>query len=45
MRINRIEVFLVGHEWNNLVLVRVHTDTGLSGLGEGTMQPPVDLRR
>lgn len=38
MRINRIEVFLVGHEWNNLVLVRAHTDTGLSGLGEGTMQ-------
>jgi galactonate dehydratase len=38
VRINRIEVFLVGHEWNNLVLVRVHTDTGLSGLGEGTMQ-------
>lgn len=38
VRINRIEVFLVGREWNNLVLVRAHTDTGLSGLGEGTMQ-------
>ena len=31
-------MFLVGHGWNNLVLTRVHTDTGLSGLGEGTMQ-------
>jgi len=31
-------VFLVGHGWNNLVLTRVHTDTGLTGLGEGTMQ-------
>lgn len=38
MKVSRVEVFLVGHEWNNLVLVRVHTDTGLTGLGEGTMQ-------
>jgi len=38
VKVNRIEVFLVGHEWNNLVLVRAHTDAGLSGLGEGTMQ-------
>ena len=38
MKVTRVEVFLVGHEWNNLVLTRVHTDTGLSGLGEGTMQ-------
>ncbi len=38
MRVNRVEVFLVGHGWNNLVLTRVHTDTGLTGLGEGTMQ-------
>ena len=38
MKVSSVEVFLVGHEWNNLVLVRVRTDTGLSGLGEGTMQ-------
>ena len=38
MKVARVEVFLVGHGWNNLVLTRVHTDTGLSGLGEGTMQ-------
>ncbi|MGB3583736.1 MAG: mandelate racemase/muconate lactonizing enzyme family protein, partial [Roseiarcus sp.] len=38
MKVARVEIFLVGHGWNNLVLTRVHTDTGLSGLGEGTMQ-------
>jgi galactonate dehydratase len=38
VKVTRVEIFLVGHGWNNLVLTRVHTDTGLSGLGEGTMQ-------
>ena len=38
VKVSRVETFLVGHEWNNLVIARVHTDTGLSGLGEGTMQ-------
>jgi galactonate dehydratase len=38
VKVSSVEVFLVGHEWNNLVLVRVRTDTGVSGLGEGTMQ-------
>lgn len=38
VKISRVEVFLVGREWNNLVIARVHTDNGLSGLGEGTMQ-------
>ena len=38
MKVVRVEIFLVGHEWNNLVLTRVHTDNGLTGLGEGTMQ-------
>ena len=38
MKVTRVEIFLVGHEWNNLVITRVHTDNGLSGLGEGTMQ-------
>ena len=38
MQISRVEVFLLGHRWNNLVVTRVHTNTGLTGLGEGTMQ-------
>ena len=38
VKVARVEVFLVGREWNNLVIARVHTDNGLSGLGEGTMQ-------
>jgi len=38
VRITRIETFLVGHGWNNLLFTRLHTDTGLSGVGEGTMQ-------
>ncbi len=38
MKVARVEVFLVGREWNNLVIARAHTDTGVSGLGEGTMQ-------
>ncbi len=38
MKVTRVEIFLVGHGWNNLVFARLHTDTGLSGVGEGTMQ-------
>jgi galactonate dehydratase len=38
VKVTRVEVFLVGREWNNLVIARVHTDKGVSGLGEGTMQ-------
>ena len=38
LKIARVEIFLVGREWNNLVIVRLHTDDGLTGLGEGTMQ-------
>lgn len=38
LRIGSVETFLVGREWNNLLLVRVRTDDGLSGVGEGTMQ-------
>ncbi len=38
MKVVRVEVFLVGREWNNLVIARAHTDKGVSGLGEGTMQ-------
>jgi galactonate dehydratase len=38
VKVSRVEIFLVGHGWNNLVLTRVQTDTGLTGVGEGTMQ-------
>ncbi|KAA0691968.1 mandelate racemase/muconate lactonizing enzyme family protein [Neorhizobium sp. P12A] len=34
----RIETFLVGRPWNNLLIVRITADNGLTGLGEGTMQ-------
>src|SRR3546814_5232721 len=32
------ETFLVGRPWNNLLFVRLHTEDGLTGVGEGTMQ-------
>ncbi|KAJ54439.1 hypothetical protein ACMU_17145 [Actibacterium mucosum KCTC 23349] len=38
MNIVRLETFLVGRDWNNLLLVRLTTDSGLTGVGEGTMQ-------
>ena len=34
VRITQIETFLVGTEWRNFTICRVHTDTGLTGLGE-----------
>jgi galactonate dehydratase len=37
MRIARIETFTVGAGWKNWLFVRVHTDKGLTGLGEGTL--------
>jgi len=38
VKITRIETFLVGHGWNNLLFTRLHADNGLTGIGEGTMQ-------
>ena len=38
MKVTRIETFLVGREWNNLIIARAHTDKGITGLGEGTLQ-------
>ena len=32
--VTEIETFLVGTEWRNFTICRVHTDTGLTGLGE-----------
>lgn len=37
MRITRIETIAVGAGWKNLLFVRVHTDDGIHGLGEGTL--------
>lgn len=37
MKITRIETFTVGAGWKNYLFVHVHTDTGLIGLGEGTL--------
>lgn len=37
MRISRIETFTVGAGWKNWLFVRVDTDDGVSGIGEGTL--------
>lgn len=37
MKITRIETFTVGAGWKNWLFVHVHTDSGLIGLGEGTL--------
>jgi galactonate dehydratase len=37
MKITDIETFVVGTEWRNFTIVRLHTDEGLTGLGEARM--------
>jgi len=37
MKITAIETFAVGAGWKNWLFVRVHTDAGITGLGEGTL--------
>jgi galactonate dehydratase len=37
MRIMRIETVTVGAGWKNWLFVRLHTDEGITGLGEGTL--------
>jgi galactonate dehydratase len=37
MKITRIETITVSATWKNLLFVRVHTDDGVHGLGEGTL--------
>jgi galactonate dehydratase len=37
MKIKQIETITVGAGWKNWLFVRVHTDGGLYGLGEGTL--------
>lgn len=37
MKITGIETFIVGNPWKNWLFVRVHTDKGMYGVGEGTL--------
>jgi galactonate dehydratase len=37
MKITEIETFAVGAGWKNWLFVKVHTDAGLYGIGEGTL--------
>jgi galactonate dehydratase len=37
MKITSLETFTVGAVWKNWLLVRVNTDEGIHGIGEGTM--------
>jgi galactonate dehydratase len=37
VKISRVETFVVGTDWRNLTIVRLHTDEGLTGLGEVRM--------
>ena len=37
MKIEKVEVFLVGAAWRNFTLVKLTTDAGLVGWGEGTL--------
>jgi galactonate dehydratase len=37
MKITDMETFVVGTDWRNLTIVRLHTDEGLTGLGEARM--------
>ena len=37
MRITAIETFTVGASWKNWLFVKVHTDKGIHGVGEGTL--------
>lgn len=34
MKVTHIETFVVGTDWRNLTICRVHTDDGITGLGE-----------
>jgi galactonate dehydratase len=37
MKITDLQTFVVGTDWRNLTIVRLHTDEGLTGLGEARM--------
>ncbi|KYZ75960.1 hypothetical protein AXX12_05840 [Anaerosporomusa subterranea] len=37
MKITKIETFIAGNPWKNWLFVKVHTDEGIHGIGEGTL--------
>ncbi len=37
MKITAIETFIVGNPWKNWLFAKVHTNEGIHGIGEGTM--------
>jgi galactonate dehydratase len=37
MKITDLQTFVVGTDWRNLTIVKLHTDEGLTGLGEARM--------
>ena len=37
MRITDVETFIAGNPWKNWLFTKVHTDQGLYGIGEGTI--------
>src|SRR5579885_3594475 len=37
MKVTKVEVFLAGAVWRNFILVKLTTDSGLVGWGEGTL--------
>ena len=37
MKIKDIKTYLVGNPWKNWLFVRVETDDGIHGIGEGTL--------
>ena len=36
MKITKLETFVVGNPWKNWVILKVHTDEGITGIGEAT---------
>ncbi len=37
MKITEVETYIAGNEWKNWLFCRVHTDEGITGIGEGTV--------
>ena len=37
MRITHVETFIAGNPWKNWLFTRVHTDEGITGISEGTV--------
>ena len=37
MKITKLETFIVGNSWRNWLFIKVHTDEGVHGIGEGTL--------